>query len=199
MSQADLDKWDVRYREGSYLARDYPSPFLDEWLTRLPRRVFDGRALDIACGAGRNALCLAQAGLRVDAIDISQAALDRAAASAQERGLSVNWMQADLDDAALEARAYDVISVVRYMHRRMAPQVIDALAEDGWLIVEHHLQSTRSVGGPRTDTFRLAPQELLRDYAGLRVVFYQECIDEDRDGRVMALVRLVACKGDAGF
>jgi hypothetical protein len=40
---------------------------------------------------------------------------------------------------------------------------------------------------------------LLRDYADLRVVFYEECIDEDRDGRVMALVRLVACKGDAGY
>ena len=54
MSQSDLDKWDVRYREGSYLVRDYPSPFLDAWLERLPRTVFDGRALDIACGAGRN-------------------------------------------------------------------------------------------------------------------------------------------------
>jgi hypothetical protein len=45
----------------------------------------------------------------------------------------------------------------------------------------------------------LEPQELLHDYGALRVVFYEECIDEDRDGRVMGLVRLVACKGDAGF
>ena len=199
MSQADLDKWDARYREGSYLVRDYPSPFLDAWLERLPRTVFDGRALDIACGAGRNAMRLAQTDLRVDALDISQAALDRAAASAQQRGLSVNWMQADLDDAALEVDAYNVISIIRYKPRRMAPQVIDALTADGWLIFEHHLRSTRPVGGPTTDTFRLAPQELLHDYSALRVVFYEECIDEDRDGRVMGLVRLVACKGDAGF
>jgi SAM-dependent methyltransferase len=199
MSQADLDKWDARYREGSYLVRDYPSPFLDAWLERLPRTVFNGRALDIACGAGRNAMCLAQTGLRVDALDISQAALDRAAVSAQERGLSVNWMQADLDDAALEVDAYNVISIIRYRPWRMALQVIDALTADGWLIFEHHLQSTQPVGGPTTNTFRLAPQELLRDYGALRVVFYEECIDEDRDGRVMGLVRLVACKGDAGF
>jgi tellurite methyltransferase len=199
MSQADLDKWDVRYRNGDYLARDYPSPFLDAWLARLPQTVFGGRALDIACGAGRNALCLAQCDLRVDAIDISQAALDRASASAKDRDLKVNWIQADLDDVALEVNAYNVISVVRYMHRQMATQVVDALTPDGWLIVEHHLRSTQQVGGPTMSTFRLAPQELLRDYADLRVVFYEECIDEDRDGRVMALVRLVACKGDAGY
>ena len=199
MSQADLDKWDARYRDGSYLVRDYPSPFLDAWLARLPQTVFDGRALDIACGAGRNAMRLAQTDLQVDAIDISQAALDRAAASAHERGLSVNWMQADLDDVALDVDAYNLISIVRYMHRQIAPQVIEALSADGWLLIEHHLQSTQPVGGPTTNTFRLAPQELLHDYGALRVVFYQECIDEDRDGRVMGLVRLVACKGDVGF
>jgi tellurite methyltransferase len=199
MSQADLDKWDVRYRTGDYLMRTYPSPFLENWIKRLPQNVFGGRALDIACGAGRNALHLALSDLRVDAIDISQAALDRAAASAKERNLSVNWIQSDLDNATLETHAYNVISVVRYMHRQMAAQVIDALTPDGWLIVEHHMRSTQPVGGPTTNTFRLAPQELLRDYANLRVVFYQECIDEDLDGRVMALVRLVACKGDAGF
>ena len=199
MSQADLEKWDVRYSEGTYLVRDYPSPFLEMWLARLPHAVFNGRALDLACGAGRNALLMAQAGLQVDAIDISQAALDRAAKTARDRELNVNWIQADLDDAALEVDAYNVISVVRYMHRQMAPQVLDALAADGWLIIEHHLQSTQPVGGPTTNTFRLAPQELLHDYSGLRIVFYEECIDEDRDGRAMALVRLVACKGDADF
>ena len=199
MSQADLDKWDVRYKEGSYLARDYPSQFLQTWLERLPTSVFDGRALDLACGAGRNALCLAQTELCVDAMDISQAALDRAAESASQRGLEVNWIQADLDDTKLEVGAYNLISVVRYMHREMSAQVMDALTPNGWLLIEHHLQSSRQVGGPTTNTFRLAPQELLRDYADLRVLYYEECIDDDRDGRTMALVRLVACKGDAGF
>ncbi|MFT5445474.1 MAG: tellurite methyltransferase [Gammaproteobacteria bacterium] len=199
MSQADLDKWDVRYRQGNHPKRNYPSPFLDAWIKRLPESALKGRALDIACGAGRNALCLAQTDLRVDAMDISRAALDLAAASAQERGLDVNWIEADLDDVALDVGVYNVISIVRFMHRQMAKQVIDALAPDGWLLVEHHLQSAQPVGGPSTNTFRLAPQELLRDYAGLRVLFYEECIDEDRDGRRMALARLVACKGDAGF
>ena len=91
MSQADLEKWDVRYREGSYMARDYPSPFLDEWLERLPPAVFNGRALDIACGAGRNALRLAQADLCVDAMDISGGARSRS--SERER----TWIECELD------------------------------------------------------------------------------------------------------
>ena len=62
MSHADRDKWDKRYREGSYGTRTYPSELLAEWLPQLQK----GRALDVACGAGRNALYLAAAGYVVD-------------------------------------------------------------------------------------------------------------------------------------
>ncbi len=85
MSDADRDKWDARYRQGSYRARTHPTELLAEWLPRLPR----GRALDVACGAGRNALYLAEAGYEVDAIDISSVALDRLREAAQTRGVEV--------------------------------------------------------------------------------------------------------------
>ena len=87
MAEADREKWDQRYAEGSYRARTYPSPFLVERLAELPR----GRALDLACGAGRNALCLAEAGYAVEAVDISGVAVERARATARERGLDVDW------------------------------------------------------------------------------------------------------------
>ncbi len=199
MSEADRDKWDTRYREGSYEARTYPSPFLEAWLHRVPGRRDGARALDVACGAGRNALRLAEAGFRVDAMDISSAALERAAATAAQRGLTVNWIAADLDDAIPPVGAYALVSVIRYMNRALHRHLAAALAPGGWLVFEHHLRTRAPVDGPRGDAFRLAPQELLAEFSALRIVHYEEGIRDDPDGRTMALALLVACAGDAGF
>lgn len=199
MSEADRLKWDARFQAGSYASRTYPSPFLEEWLARVPAAPAGRRALDVGCGAGRNALRLAEAGYRVDAMDISRHALARGADAAAARGLTVNWIEADMDDTVPEAGAYAFISVVRFMNRAMPARLVSALAPGGWLLFEHHLVTPRRVDGPRGDGFRVAPQELLRSFAALRVVHYSEGIADDPDGRAMALARLVACHGDPGF
>ncbi len=195
MSEAERQTWDRRYREGDYRPRSWPSPFLDAWLPRLPR----GRALDIACGAGRNALRLAEAGFRVDAVDIAESAIALGRAEGERRGLDVEWRVADLDDAALDADAYDLVTVFRYVNRLLWPRLADALTADGWLIIEHHLVTAADVEGPSTPDFRLEPQELLESFAALRIIFYEETIEIDPAGHRYALERIVACKGDPGF
>jgi tellurite methyltransferase len=120
VSAAERDKWDARYREGAYRSRTHPTALLAEWLPRLPR----GRALDVACGAGRNALYLAANGYTVTALDISSVALERGRRSAEERALSLEWLCADLDDdptLALPAGPFDLIVWVRYVHRTLMP------------------------------------------------------------------------------
>jgi SAM-dependent methyltransferase len=195
VSNADRLKWDERYREGSYEARTYPTELLEEWLPRLPR----GRALDIACGAGRNSLYLAANGYRVDAIDISGEAIERARASALARGLEINWIVADLDDAPLPPETYDVIFIARFLHRGLMPRAKEALRQGGVFLFEHHLISSSPVGGPGSREFRLRPNELLHLFWDLRVLYYREHLDDDRDGRRMALAEIVACKGGCGF
>ena len=195
MSEADFRKWESRYRDGNAVVRSYPSPFVERWLDRVPR----GRALDVACGAGRNALHLAGAGFSVDAMDIAPAALARAAAAGAERGVAVNWVQADLDSVVPEAGAYALITMIRFMNRALMPHLPAALAPGGWLIAEHHFQTPVEVNGPRGPEFRLRPQELLHAFPGLRVLHYQEAIVDDPDGRRMALARIAACNGDPGF
>ena len=100
MSAAERDKWDARYRDGAYSDRTHPTALLREWLPRLSR----GRALDVACGAGRNALYLAANGFDVTALDISSVALERGRAAAQERSLDIEWLCADLDEPDPAAR-----------------------------------------------------------------------------------------------
>ncbi len=195
MSDADRDKWERRYAEGSYTPRTHPTPLLEEWLARLPR----GRALDMACGAGRNALHLAAAGYQVDAMDISTVALARGAARAAELGVEVNWINVDLDNAELSPDSYDLVVVARYVNRALTNALMASLREGGHLVYEQHFLTEREVDGPRSQSFRLRPNELLEMFRDLRVLYYREGLMADRDGRTMALAQLVACKGSPGF
>jgi tellurite methyltransferase len=195
MTDTSREKWNERYRSGAYATRTHPARLLAEWLPRLPR----GRALDVACGAGRNALYLAEHGYTVDAIDISSAALERARKTAAERGVEVNWMELDLESAALPEERYDLIIMVRYTDSALLPRLIELLDEGGYLLCEEHLLTFRDVVGPKNPAFRMRPNELLGLATGLRVIYYHEGLVEDPDGSLAALAQLIGCRGAAGF
>ena len=196
MGESERLEWDRRYAEGDYRPRTWPSPFLEDWIDHLP----PGRALDLACGAGRNALRLAEAGFQVEAIDVSPSAIEMARAESQRRGLEVTWQVADLDEAELTQASYAVITVIRYVNRGLWPRIVGALAADGWLLIEHHLRTTAAVHGPSSPEFRLDPQELIGAFPSLRIIFYEEVLEPaNREQKVYALARLVACKGDPGW
>ena len=195
MSGADRVKWDERYRAGAYAEREHPSALLAEWEARLPR----GRALDVACGAGRNSLFLAATGRRVDAVDISAVALDRAREAAKTRGLQVRWIEADLDDdpdRSLPRELYDLIVLIRYVNANLLKPLLERLAANGVLLIEQHVESAEDVVGPRTAAFRLRRNELLRDVMGAcapgdSVLYYHEGLVTDPDGKRAALAQLV--------
>ena len=190
MSRADRDKWDERYRGGAYSDRTHPTALLAAWLERLPR----GRALDVACGAGRNALFLAEAGYAVDALDISATGLEVGRSAATRLGLTVGWLCVDLEEDrhALPRGPYDLIVWVRYVNAALWRPLIERLAPGGYLLTEQHLTTTEEVVGPSTPAFRLAPLELRRAAAGLEVVHYHEGLVVDPDGRTAALAQLIA-------
>ena len=195
MSDTDRERWNARYASGEYAARVHPSPLLAAWMERLPR----GRALDVACGSGRNAIHLAANGYAVDAMDISGVALARARERAEAAGVAVDWIEADLDRPDIARGAYDVIVVARFLDRALIPRLVDALRPGGHVLYDHHYITPADVGGPSSRRFRARPNELLERFRALRVLFYEEGIVTDPDGRRMALARLVACKGSPGY
>ncbi|HEY8518792.1 MAG TPA: methyltransferase domain-containing protein [Gammaproteobacteria bacterium] len=205
MSAAERDKWNERYCAGAYAARTHPTALLEDWSPYLRR----GRALDVACGTGRNALYLARAGYQVDAVDISPVGLERGRRAADERGLSVRWLEADLDDdpdAALPDAEYDLIVWVRYVNRDLMPHLLRRLRPRGHLLCEQHLVCARpDIAGPSGTRFRLQPNELLQAFAagapgehGARVLYYREGLVTDPDGRRSALAQLVGCRAPGG-
>ena len=219
MSRQERVDWDRRYAQGGYRPRQTPSPFFERWLPTVlgemgtaggasargpapgPASPAPGRALDLATGTGRHALRLAEAGFEVDALDISEVALAMAREKAAERGLRVNFVAADLDAIDLE-REYDLITVFRYRNPALWPKLIEALAPNGWLLVEHHLRTSLPVDGPGDDAFLMRPGELLEAFASLRIVHYDEAVEPgDRPGAntTYVMVRFAACKGDPGW
>jgi tellurite methyltransferase len=190
VSRAERDKWDARYRAGAYAERAHPTALLADWLDRLPR----GRALDVACGAGRNALFLAAAGYAVDAVDISSAGLERGSAAAAEHGVAVGWHCVDLEERpdALPRGPYDLVVWVRYINAALWPAVVSRLAPGGHVLVEQHLVTSADVVGPSSAAFRLAPGELARAAADLVAVYEHEGPVVDPDGRTAALAQLIA-------
>jgi SAM-dependent methyltransferase len=195
LSEADLCKWDARYRDGSYSERRYPTALLSRYLGQLHR----GAALDVASGAGRNALALAEAGFSVDAIDVSTVGLDRLRADAQARGLDVNALEGDLEHgfpATLPIKdCYDLIVMVRYVNQALIESIIDRLADRGVFVCEQHLRTDQDVIGPSSGAFRLPPNELLVSVRKLTVHHYFEGIVTDPDGRRAALAQVVASRG----
>ncbi|MEM7253454.1 MAG: class I SAM-dependent methyltransferase [Pseudomonadota bacterium] len=188
MSHSDREKWDRRYAAGEYESRPYPSALLTEWC---PPPTPGATALDIACGLGRNARYLKTQGYRVDGVDVSQVAIDKARTLARAQSLEIDWHVLDLDQDPLPVGLYSVIVVSRFLDRRLVPAIQSRLAPGGRLIYEQHVVTTQRVGGPRSAQFRLQPNELLRLFATLHIAFYREGVIDDPDGAPMAVAQLV--------
>jgi len=107
-SAAHAAEWDARYR-----ARD-EAMWSGRPNGRLVAEVADltpGRALDVGCGEGGDAIWLAQRGWAVTAIDISDVAITRAAERAQLSGVAVDWVVGDALHTPLPARSFDLVSM----------------------------------------------------------------------------------------
>jgi SAM-dependent methyltransferase len=190
----ERENWNKRYRTGEFAPPETPSPLLQNAIGSLSQ----GRALDIATGTGRNALFLAEQGYEVDAIDISDEALGIARERAVERSLSVNWIQADIDDYGFPERVYDVVMVNFYTLPHRLPDVKEALAADGILLYEHHLRSADPVErGPSSDRYRFRSNDLLHSCLDLTVLHYEEKTRVE-DGREAAIVSLIGRNSSGG-
>lgn len=196
MSEADLHTWQARYLEGAYANRTHPTVYLRESLPTLQLPV--KRALDVACGAGRNALYLARQGFEVDAVDIAPEALRRGEASAREAGLrTIRWISHDFDEPLPDdLDDYGLVVIIRYLNLELVRSVAQRLRQGGYLLAEVHLQTEEQVAGPSSARFRAGADELRTAVisAGLQIEQYSEGMDVDPDGAPVALARVLAVR-----
>ena len=191
-----MTTWDERFRTGEYPSTLEPSPVLQSYIEEST----DGRALDVACGTGRNAVFLAEQGYEVDALDQSVEGLRITGENATERGVAdrIELVRADATQFEYPADRYDVVTVSFFRALDRLSDVKAALKPDGLLFYQHHLRSDPPAeAGPNSLRHRFCSNELLRACLDLTVLYYEES-SEQWEGEFSATVELVARNSHGG-
>ena len=191
-SDRQREKWNRRYADADERhATPVPNRFLVAEVTDLA----PGRALDLACGAGRNTVWLAERGWQVTAVDYSPTGLALARELAAARGVKVEWIEADVVDWTPPPRAFDLVCVLYLQlpaaeRRAVLAHAADALAPGGTLLIIGHdrLNLTEGWGGPSQPEVLFTPDDIVADIGGLVV---------DRAERVRRPVEDVGATRDA--
>ena len=171
MSSAE---WDRRYladeRVRAWATR--PNRFLLAEAADLP----PGRALDLACGMGRNAIWLAERGWAVTAVDFSDVAIAHARERAAEHGVELELLVADVVSYDPAVEAYDLVLVfyLQLLHDELQPVLsrgAAAVAPAGtFLLVGHDLLNlTEGVGGPDNPAVLYTPDDVVQALSGLEI------------------------------
>ncbi len=187
------NKWNARHLESRGSELDPPSTWLSRHEQLLHERMVDpgARALDVACGRGRNSLYLAQLGFTVDAFDISDIAMAELERRARHHRLAVHPRTVDLTVERPGAETYDSVVVFRYLDRQLFPHLERALKPGGLLFYETFIAdpARKSSMNP---AYLLQPGELPRLVPDLEVLNYEESSPTSHDGRDRPQGRLLA-------
>jgi SAM-dependent methyltransferase len=137
---AQAAEWDARYTErGGSMWSGRPNGRLVEEVAG----VAPGRALDVGCGEGADAIWLARQGWTVTAIDISDVAVGRARDAAEQAGASVEWICADVLQTPLPAGAFGLVSMQYPALPKSAGEaavqtLLDTVRPGGLLLAVYH-------------------------------------------------------------
>jgi SAM-dependent methyltransferase len=139
MTSSSSAHWDERCASASELFSGRPNGALLTEVSGLE----PGRALDVGCGEGADAVWLATRGWNVTALDVSQVALERAALRAKEAAVRVEWVHSGLVDAPLPPAGFDLVSaqypaLLRTPDHDAERTLVAAVAPGGVLLVVHH-------------------------------------------------------------
>ena len=168
--QALLAKWNRIYTDTS-TTDEAAASVLADYAHLLPPR---GKALDLACGLGANALFLARRGLDTEAWDLSPVAIDKLRERAGRHRLSIRARAADVEATDIGRERFDVIVVVRFLERKLAPAIVAALKPGGLLLYQTFTAEKVAEVGPSNPAYLLQANELLSLFSGLRILAYRE-------------------------
>ena len=195
----ESDKWNERYQaKGQTVGEADLSPayILQEFQHLLPAH---GEALDLASGTGANALLLAQHNLETHAWDISSVAIEKLNATAKRLNLNITMEVRDVVEKPPNNNSFDVIVVSHFLDRKIMPDIIAALRQNGLLFYQTFTKAYTQKSGPRNETYRLGKNELLSLCEDLDVIVYREegLIGDTDSGFRNEAIFIGQCKSDS--
>ncbi len=184
MSLKDKEKWNQKYQADEYISGKGPCEWLAENASLLTGK---GKALDIACGEGRNAVYAASLGYDVLGIDISEAGVQKTQALAKEKNCSIDTLVTDLDDFEFSENTFDLVMCFNFLDRRLFSGIRKTLKPGGLVFYEtfnrDHLKHTSF-----KREWVLEYNELLEQFKNFRVLRYRE-VNRDEKGFASLVAR----------
>lgn len=199
----DADAWDRRYEGTELLWSAQPNRFL----VAEAQGLLPGRALDLACGEGRNAVWLAQLGWEVTGVDFSPVAIGKAGQLAAARGVAGEFEVADLLTYEPAGQAFDLVIAFYLQVPAAARNVIlrraaAAVAPGGTFLLVAHGRSNleEGYGGPRDPDVLYSAEDVVADLDGLEVERAEPVLRpvETPEGERVAIDALVRARRVAG-
>lgn len=193
--------WDERYSTEEFAYGKAPNSFMKENFGAIPK----GNVLSLAEGEGRNAVFLAKQGYAVTAVDASQVGLNKAQKLAEENGVSIECIHADLSDFDIGENRWDGIISIFFplpsaLRKELHNKVVAGLKPNGVFLVEAYTPDQlklRTGGGTSADTMQ-TKESLLLELAGLKFIHLIELEREVVEGvyhtGLGAVVQAIAVK-----
>ncbi|MSP86844.1 MAG: class I SAM-dependent methyltransferase [Methylotenera sp.] len=173
--------WNERYSAEEYAYGKSPNQFLEENYKVIPK----GKVLSLAEGEGRNAVFLAKQGYVVTAVDASQVGLDKARRLAEENGVTIELIYADLADFDLGENKWDgIISIFcplpSALRKELHKKVVSGLKTKGVFLIEAYTpdQLKHDTGGGKSADVMNTKKSLSLELEGLK---FKHLIELERD------------------
>jgi SAM-dependent methyltransferase len=180
MSQQDKEKWNKKFSEHEEFLSHRP---VAEFVERYYHQCGGKRVLDLACGAGRHTLFLSKRGYRVDAVDISDVALNYVASKAND---NTTLIEEDLDTYMPKKEHYDLIIMTNFLDRSLIERAKEALKEGGIFVVETYMEDEKNEKEGYNPDFLLQDAELKDIFSqGYELLAYETFWNESYEKRRM--------------
>lgn len=165
--------WDSRYQGSDYAYGTEPNDYLRAQMALIPK---GGRVLCLADGEGRNSVFLADNGFQVTAVELSSEGIEKAKRLARQRGVTVTFIEADVNDVEIKPAGWDaIVSIFLHLPRKLRQglhqRILQGLAPSGVYLYEAYTldQLGKGTGGPKEPQVLASPQDVLEDFPRDRV------------------------------
>lgn len=167
-------RWDSRYDQDEFLFGTEPNDFLREQVHRI---LAGGKVLCLGDGEGRNGVWLAEQGFSVTSVDLSQVGLDKTQRFAEQRGVTLETVYADLAEWPIEAEAWDgIVSIFCHMmpdeRQEMHHRIVAGLRSNGVFIMEAYTpdQIDKGTGGPSNPELLVTAEDVTPELSDLDIL-----------------------------
>lgn len=173
MAEKDKIKWNKKYKDlPKLLEKRDPCEKLIKFIEKAKK----GKALDVACGSGRNSIFMANNGFNVDALDISSVALDNLK---KLEDPNINPTLVDLDDYEFKKDFYNLIIKTNFLDKEIIYKLKESLKKDGLIIIETYMEDSENEKKDSNPDYLLKKDELKTFFKdGYEILDYDEFFNE---------------------